>query len=484
MDLLTQSASDQLAALARGEITAVDLLEQALARVAALNPALNAVVAMDVEGARAAARASDARRAAGKALPLDGLPVTIKDSFAVKGMPATAGAPPLKDYVPQEDAAAIARLRNAGAVIFGKSNVPAFTSDWQAFNAVYGTTNNPWDVARSPGGSSGGAAAATATGMSSFEWGSDIGGSIRWPAHCCGLFGHKSTWDLVPMRGHIPPAPGTTNHNPDLGVGGPIARSAADLDLILSLTAGSDSPDGALARLEPPRRATPEGLRVAVWLNEAEAPVSAAVAGAVASAARSLADAGAIVDENARPDFSFFEAFEVYALMNHAIALSAVPEKARQRLADNAAAFAADDHSHQAQQCRAAGLGAAEWQELVARREKLKQAWSRFFENYDVVLMPPASVTAIAHDHGKDIHGRRIDMGDGVHAPYFNLLHWAALATVAHLPATVAPIPQGDGALPAGVQIVGAEGADRTTIAVAGMLEQLNGGFRAPPMAL
>lgn len=483
MDLLTQSASEQLAALARGDIAAVDLLEKTLARVAALNPALNAIVAMDVEGARASAKASDARRAAGKALPLDGLPITIKDSFAVKGMPATAGAPALKDYIPEEDAAVVARLRNAGAVIFGKTNVPAFTSDWQAFNAVYGVTNNPWDVARSPGGSSGGAAAAVAAGMSSLEWGSDIGGSIRWPAHCCGLYGHKSTWDLVPMRGHIPPAPGTVNHNPDLGVGGPIARSAADLDLALSLTAGSDSPDGALARLDPPRRTSPEGLRVAVWLDEPQAPVSAAVAEAVRNAARSLADAGAIVDEMARPDFSFFEAFEIYALMNHAIALSAVPEKVRQRLADNAASFAPDDHSHQAQQCRAAGLSAADWKALVARRDKLKQAWERFFQNYDVVLAPPASVTAIFHDHGKDVHGRRIDMGDGSEAPYFNLLHWAAPATVAHLPATVAPVPQAEGALPAGVQIIGAEGADRTTIAVAGMLEKLNGGFVAPPMA-
>ncbi|MFC0283799.1 amidase [Camelimonas abortus] len=482
MDLLTTSATEQLAALERGDVTAEKLLDMALERVAALNPQLNAVVAMDVEAARAAARDSDARRAAGRALPLDGLPVTIKDSYAVRGMATTAGAPALKDHVPEEDATAVARLRAAGAVIYGKTNVPAFTSDWQSFNAIYGSTSNPWDLARSPGGSSGGAAAAVATGMSSLEWGSDIGGSIRWPAHCCGLFGHKSTWDLTPMRGHIPPAPGVTSHNPDLGVGGPIARSAADLALALSLVAGADSPQGALARLEPPRRESPEGLRVAVWLDEPAAPVSAPVAAAVRAAARALEKAGAVVSETARPAFSFFEAFEVYALMNHAIALSAVPEKVRQRLAANAANFAPDDHSHQAQQCRAAGLGAAEWRALVARREKIKQAWAEFFAGHDVVLAPPATVTAILHDHNRDIHARRLDLGDGASAPYFDLLHWASLATVAHLPATVAPVPQAEGALPAGVQVIGPEGADLTTIAVAGMLERLLGGYTPPPL--
>lgn len=483
MSLLTKSSSEQLAALARGEATAVSLLEQTLERVAALNPQLNAIVAMDIDGARNAARASDARRADGKAGPLDGLPITIKDSFEVQGLTTTAGAPPLKDHVPAEDAAAVARLRKAGAVIFGKSNVPAFTSDFQAYNAVYGTTNNPWDLTRSPGGSSGGAAAAVAAGMSSFEWGSDIGGSIRWPAHCCGLFGHKSTWDLVPMRGHIPPAPGTVNHNPDLGVAGPIARSAADLDLVLSLTAGAASTNGALARLDPPRRNPPDGLRVALWLHEPQAPVSAQVADAVEAAARSLAGAGALIDDRARPVFSFFEAFEIYALMNHAIALSAVPEKVRLRIAEQAASFAPDDNSHQAQQSRAAGIDAAGWQKLVERRAVIKQAWGRFFNDVDVVLMPPASVVALHHDHNRDIHARRLDMGNGHQEPYFNLLHWASLATVSHLPATVAPIPQSGGALPAGVQIVGAEGADRTTIAVAGMLESINGGFVTPPMA-
>ncbi|GGC60657.1 amidase [Chelatococcus reniformis] len=481
MDLLTQSARAQLAALEAGATSAVELLDLTLARIAAVNPALNAVVALDAAAARAAAQASDARRRAGTAGALEGLPITVKDAYSTQGLVSTGGAPAYRDRIPEADAAAVARLRSAGAVIVGKTNVPLFSGDFQSFNAVYGATNNPWDVSRTPGGSSGGAAAAVATGMASFELGSDIGGSIRWPAHACGLYGLKTTWGLVSLRGHVPPPPGVDAEN-DLGVAGPLARSAADLDLILAVIAGPPALDGVKPQLAPPRASEPKELRLALWLDEPMAPVSRAVADAVSEAARLLAGAGATVEATARPAFAFAEAFEVYALMNHAITVAGLPEKVRERLAADAAAYAPGDLAHKALQARGALVGAAEWAALRARRDALKRAWEAFFDTYDAVLMPPAPVAAIHHDHGRDIHGRSLDLGDGATLPYFDFLKWSSLATVAQLPAAVAPVLHSPGGLPAGVQIVAAEGADRTAVAVAGMLESLTGGFVPPPL--
>jgi amidase len=480
LDPLTQPAHILIGALARRDISAVELLDMTLARIDAVNGAVNAVVARDGEAARMAARASDRRRQAGQAGRLEGLPITIKDAFSVKGMVSTAGAPLYRDRVPDRDAAAVARLRAAGAIILGKTNVPMFSGDFQTSNAVYGTTNNPWDVSRSPGGSSGGAAAAVATGMSGVELGSDLGGSIRWPAHCCGLFGLKPTWGLVSTRGHVPPPPGIDIES-DLAVAGPLARSANDLDLTLAVLAGPPDPAGVSPRLDPPRRSDPRGLRVAVWLNEPFAPVDAAVAAGVERAAALLAEAGARVETSARPAFRFEEAFEVYALLNHAIVAAGLPAKVRDRLAAEAGAFAPDDLTHRALQARGAKLDAATWGALQDRRRRLKRAWDGFFTDCDVVLMPPAPVTAIAHDHAADFHARTLVV-DGSARPYFDFLLWSSLASVAHLPAAVAPVQIGADGLPAGVQIVAAEGADRTAIAVAGMLESLAGGFRPPPL--
>jgi amidase len=264
---LTSSATALRQCLLTGETSASALLEATLARIDAVNPALNAVVARDEGAARAAAADSDERLAAGHPRPLEGLPITIKDSFDVAGMVSTAGAPAFRERRPATDATAVARLRAAGAVILGKTNVPVFTGDFQAFNPVYGLTRNPWDPERSPGGSSGGAAVAVATGMSAFELASDLGGSARWPAHACGIFGLRTTWNLVPFWGHLPPLPERRMpRNPDLMVAGPLARSAADLDLVLPVLAGE-------AALKPPRRIEPAGLRVAVWAQDPFAPV-------------------------------------------------------------------------------------------------------------------------------------------------------------------------------------------------------------------
>ncbi|MDJ1157733.1 amidase [Chelatococcus sp. SYSU_G07232] len=480
MDLLNEPAHAILAALDRRELSAAELLDETLERIAAVNPALNAIVALDTEAARTAADAADARRGKGEARALDGLVITIKDAFDVAGLVSTAGAPTYRERVPERDAAAVARLRAAGAVILGKTNVPAFSGDFQAYNPIYGATNNPWDRSRSTGGSSGGAAAAVATGMSAFELGSDLGGSIRWPAHACGIFGLKPTWGLVSTRGHVPPPPGVTAEG-DLVAAGPLARSAADLDLVLSVIAGPADPDGVKPRLAPPRRTTPAGLRVALWANETFAPVDASVSGAVERAGALLAGAGATVDAAARPAFAFEEAFEVYALMNHAIVAAGLPQKVRDRLAADAVNYAPGDLSHRALQARGARLDAGTWVALQERRQALKTAWDAFFRDWDVVLMPPAPVPAIPHDHSPDFHARTLDV-NGEKRPYFDFLMWSSLASGAHLPAAVAPVAQTAGGLPLGVQIVAAEGADRTAIAVAGMLEALGCRYRVPPL--
>src|SRR6266849_1336134 len=260
-DLCLRSATALAAALRRREIGCQELLDRYLERVARLNPALNAIVTLDAERARAAAERADRELASG---PLHGLPMTVKDTFETAGLRTTAGAPVLADYVPASDASAVARLRAAGALIFGKTNTPTFAADAQTYNPVFGTTNNPWDRARSPGGSSGGSAVAMAAGLSALELGSDIGGSIRNPAHYCGVYGHKPTHGIVPGRGHIPGPPGTLAEV-DIGVVGPLARSADDLDLALSVLAGPAEDRGRawLLELPPPRRGSLREYHVA-----------------------------------------------------------------------------------------------------------------------------------------------------------------------------------------------------------------------------
>jgi amidase len=483
MDLVTRRATDLLALLERREISAFELLDATLARIDALNPALNAVVAERRELARAAALASDERRARGQAGPLDGLPMTIKDAFDVTGMPATTGAPPYRDRIPEEDAAAVRRLRAAGAVILGKSNVSAWCMDFQATNPVYGTSNNPWDVTRTPGGSSGGAAAAVATGMSALELSSDLGGSIRWPAHACGIFGLKPTFGLVSKRGHNPPPPGIPAEG-DLSVAGPLARSAEDLGLMLDVIMGPPALDGVKPQLEPARHARPDRLRVALWIDEPLAPVHPEVAGAVRDAAGRLSGAGATVDEAARPSASFADFYETYALLNHAIVAADLPEKVRQRIAASVPDARPGDLDHRSLQARGARLDATGIAELHARRERLKQSFDAFFRTFDVVLAPPAPVLAILHDHGPDLHSRMLDLGANGTAPYLDFLKWSSLATVCHLPAAVVPVRRTGDGLPVGVQIIGPEGRDRTVLAVAAMLEALGCRYVPPALAV
>lgn len=473
-----QSATRIAQQIADGSLGAREALEHFLARVDRLNPVLNAVVQQDRERARARADAADAARARGDALgPLHGVPMTVKESYDVAGLPTTWGIPSLRDNVPTQDALAIQRLAAAGANVFGKTNVPIRLADFQSYNEVYGTTDNPWRAGRTPGGSSGGSAAALAAGLTGLEIGSDIGGSIRNPSHYCGVFGHKPTWNLLPMRGH---ALGGVLTPTDISVIGPLARSADDLATALRLMAGPDLLESRGLRLDLPRLDEPTAaLRVAVWRDDPICPVSAAVRERVDAVAAALAGQGAQVDDGARPEFGADHALRVFQGLLHSAMAARTPDDEFARMVAQADALDPADQGAAAQVLRAQTMRARDWQRLNEARTQLRWAWARFFERHDVLLTPMMSTTAFAHDHGP-FGGRTIDV-DGVRQPYFGQIFWAGLAGAAYLPATVIPAGAGPDGLPIGVQIIGPAYGDLRTIGLAQRLEALGFAFVAPP---
>ncbi|MGO8739218.1 amidase family protein [Rhodoblastus sp.] len=458
--------------LEKRDFSARELLGAVWDRILERNPRINALAAYDYDSALNQAGAADAAYARGAARPLEGLPITIKDSFETAGLATACGDEALAEYVPRQDAEAVARLRAAGAIVLAKTNVPRLTADFQTFNSLYGATCNPWDEARTPGGSSGGAAAAVASGFCAFDLASDLGGSIRWPAQACGLFGLKPSWRRISLVGHIPPLPPLRLKNPpDLAVAGPLARSAADLDLALSLL---EEPGRAGP---PPRRSDPAELRLALWLDPDFAPVDPEVEAGVRLAAQMLRDAGAAVTE-ARPAFAFAEAFEIYVTLNFAIGFAGAPRE-KARFAEQARNFEPDDLSYPALRARAANIDATAFARLTERRKAIGAAFAGFFERHDAILCPPAPCLAVPHDFSPDPFARRLPIGAGA-LPYHDLLKWAGLASLALLPAAVAPVALTRKNLPTGVQIVCARGEDRMAVALAGMIEKATGGFRAP----
>lgn len=436
----------------RRDFSSRELLDLYLDRIARLNPALNAVVILDVDGAQRVADAADAAAARDEAVgPLHGIPMTVKDSFETAGIRTTCGVPAW-DRVPERDADAVGRLRDAGAIVFGKTNVPAMVADWQTANPIFGVTNNPWDTTRSSGGSSGGAAVALAAGLTALELGSDIAGSIRLPSNWCGVCGHKPSWGLVPQRGHLPPAPGALAAA-DLAVIGPLARDVADLELALDILAGPAAADATGWRLQlPPSRASKLGrLRIAVWLDDPAYPVERDVAAVLESAVAALADAGAnLVD--AAPPVSLPEVVQLhmellYPLMDPSSTLQ-----------------------HR------------DWLVADERRQQMRAQMWNYFRQVDALLMPVAMVPAIAHDHLEPMADRALLVDSGTRS-YLDLFGWVGLPTVAYLPATAVPVGRTNAGLPVGLQVVGPYLEDRTTLAVARGIERVLGGFVPPPDA-
>jgi amidase len=481
-DIALQPAHALAEAIRRRDVSSRELLEHYLTRVDALNPPLNAIVTLDPDGARTAADAADTSLARGDDVgPLHGVPMTVKDTYLTAGMRTTCGLPAW-DHVPDHDAEAVGRLRRAGAVIFGKTNTPTMAGDWQTYNAIFGTSNNPWDTTRSTGGSSGGAASAVATGMTGLELGSDIGGSIRFPSSWCGVCGHKPSWGIVPQAGHLPPAPGTLSAT-DLSVVGPLARDVADLDIALGVLAGAAGHAAVGWRLElPPPRATKlHDLRLAFWLDDPAYPVDTEVTAVLDDAATALRGAGAQVVD-ARPDVVLPDVFRLFQQFLYPILLSTMGKRSFDNMVDLARSLDEDDDRPLARTARFATQRYRDWVFAGEKREKLRALMAEYFVGVDALLMPVAMVSAIAHDHSEPFPDRVIEV-NGAERPYTDLMAWVALATLTHLPATVVPVGRTASGLPVGIQIVGPYLEDSTTLAVGRLVEELLGGFVPPPGA-
>ncbi len=443
-DLNTATATVTAQAVSSGAISALEACDAAIARIERLDGPLNAVVVRDFDRARAAAKAIDAAGARGDRRPLLGVPMTVKESNDVAGLPTTWGIPAFKELPVRADGVAVARLKKAGAVILGKTNTPMALADWQAVNPIYGRTVNPHDHTRSPGGSSGGAAAAIASGMVPLELGSDIGGSIRVPAHMCGVFGHKPTYGIIPLKGHG--FPGTDAVDVALAVVGPMARSVDDLAIALDVMAGPV--DGVAYRLDlpPPRHGALRGYRVLVLDAHPSAATDASVRDPLNALADALGRTGATVLREAKDLPDLAAAHDAYIKMLTAITSRGAPGGA-------------------------APIDAHAWMDLQDEQMRLGRRWRAVFAGVDVMLTPAFGVPAFPHEDNPD-WGARTLVVDGATTPYGVQVAWPGVATYPGLPATAVPISRTKDGLPVGVQVVANLYEDRTSLAFAGLLQQ------------
>jgi amidase len=472
------SAKKLASLIRRRKIGCLELLDLYLERVSRFNVRINAIVVLDDKRARQRARKADRAAAKGDWWgQLHGVPMTVKESFDVEGLPTTWGHANLKSNIAKQHALSVHRLMGAGAVVFGKTNVPVALSDWQSFNPVYGTTNNPWDPTRVPGGSSGGAAAALAAGLTGLELGSDIGASIRGPAHYCGVYGHKPTFDLCPIRGHnLPPNLSTK----DMMVIGPLARSADDLELVLNIIGQPDEPNArgiriALAKGKPDIRQ----LRVAVLPSAPTAEVDDTVQAGILAAAQCFANAGAQVSDKARPDFDLHDAHRTYVHLLRGATSSATNDKQFAALRRRAPRVSADDDRYEAWMIRATTMSHRDWHMWNEKREWMRHKWTEFFRDWDVLLCPTAASAAFKHNQKGERWQRMIPV-NGSPQPTTTQLFWAGLSGMAYLPSTVAPVAFTDDRLPIGVQIIGPQYGDLQCIGAAKFLEHALQPFIAP----
>jgi len=480
LDIPFRSAKQLAADIRRKKIGCLELLDLYLARVEKHDGALNAVVVRDVDRARTRARAADRalvrRQSWG---PLHGVPMTIKESYDVAGLPTTWGVPAYAKNVATKNAVAVDRLLGAGVVLFGKTNVPLFLADWQSYNAIYGTTNNPWDVARAPGGSSGGSAAALAAGLTGLEAGSDIGSSIRNPAHFCGVFGHKPTWGIVPRTGQALP---WQTAAVDIDVMGPLARSADDLALALAALVGPEDIEAAgwQLRLPSPKPKRLRDFKVALMLDAPGAAVDGEVQDRLQALGDFLGRQKAKVDDRARPAIDPGEAFAVYTRLLRAATSDRQSDADFEQNTAIARGLAVGDQSYYARAMRAAVLSHRDWLAANEARHRMRRAWAEFFTQYDLFLCPVAATAALPHDHTGERHERTV-LVNGRRVPVTDHLFWAGYSGAFYLPATAAPCGFTPGGLPVGVQIVGPQFGDLTCLAFAKHLEREFQAFVPPP---
>jgi amidase len=476
---------DLMAALQARKVSALELTDLAIARIERLDRLVNAVVVHDFERARDAARMADAALSRGETGALLGVPTTVKESFNIAGLPTTWGIPHFKHFKPKEDALVVARVKKAGAVILGKTNVALRLSDWQSYNDIYGTTNNPWDLGRTPGGSSGGSAAALASGFGPLSLGSDMGGSLRAPAHYCGVYAHKPTLGLVPVRGQVPPSVPPLPRDSGLAVVGPLARSAADLALALDVIAGPyEEREGIAYRLalRPARHDNLRDFRVLVIDKHPLGPTGSVVKGALGRLSERLGRLGVKIARASPSLPDFAQSARIYTRLLSSLWGADLSPGAYAGMRREAAALSPRDGSLAAERTRGAVISHRDWLEADAARSRLSQGWSELFREWDVVLCPPMPTPAFPHDHSLPLEHRQIRI-DGKTYSYLDAqIIWGELATTPGLPATVAPIDRSESGLPIGVQIIGPYLEDRTTIAFAELLEREFGGFMPPPL--
>ncbi|SDJ02987.1 MULTISPECIES: amidase [Bradyrhizobium] len=479
-----KTAVEVSAALAARKVSAVELAQDVIDRIERHDDKINAICVRDFERGLAAARAADAELARGVKKPLLGIPMTVKESYNIAGLPTTWGIPAQKDFIAKDDALPITRVKDAGAVILGKTNVPLGLGDWQSYNEIYGTTNNPFDLGRTPGGSSGGSSAALAAGYGPLSIGSDIGGSLRVPAFHCGVYAHKPTFDLVAMRGHTPPPLPPLPSNRDLSVIGPMARGAADLTLLLDAMAGPDPLDAGKAyRLELPvaRHTELKNFHVLLIDTDPVMPPNTVVRGSLDKLAAGLAKAGVKVDRSSPllPDFAASTRLYMRMLMSF-LAASFAPEVYAGAQAA-ATALPPDDMSLGAERLRGIALSHRDWLMADGGRLRLRAQWRELFRSYDAVICPIMPTQAYPHDHSDDQEKRRISI-DGKDYVYPDQLAWPGIATLPGLPSTAIPTGFAPDGLPVGVQIVGPWLEDRTPLKLAELIEREFGGFVPPKM--
>jgi amidase len=463
-------------AIRKKQVSSVELTKRVFERIDRYNPQLNAFAYQLREDAMAQAAKADAEQAKGNSLGVfHGVPITVKESYGVAGHPCTWGLPLLRDSRAPQDSDAVARLRAAGAVLVGATNVPVALSDWQSYNPIYGQTNNPWDVKRSPGGSSGGSAAALAAGFGYLSMGSDIGGSIRLPSHFCGVFGHKPTLDLVSTQGQLPggvqTAPGFSTL---LAVGGPMARSAQDLLAALKVVGGPTAWDARAWKwqMPEPRARSLKDFRVGYVIDDPIAPPTPEVKAVLQNVIEVLSRSGTKLKPGWPAGYRPADLLANYGFHLEAFLYSVAPPEEQERLRKT---FASNIGQ---------GSGAlssfADWQQQNFRRLGFRAQWQAWFEQVDVFLSPVAFTAAFPHDHSEPQEQRTIATSGGPRR-YMDMRNWIALATVTGCPATVAPVGRTPDGLPVGIQIMGPFWEDATPITFADLLTREIGGFSPPP---
>ena len=479
--MIFDSAHEILEKIKQREVSSLEVLESFLAQVEKVNPTINAVVALDIERAKEKAKEADNKiNLKSKLGPLHGLPMTIKDAFEVEGIVSTGGNPAWKDNIPKRNAEAVQRLVDAGAIIFGKTNVPFLSSDLQSFNKIYGTTNNPWDLERTPGGSSGGSAAALAAGMTPLELGSDIGGSIRVPAHFCGLYGHKPSYNIISEVGHMPPPPGSILTGNGLSVAGPLARSPEDLEIALDVLVSAQEQDSQAWKIKLPKARTKKikELKIAVWPDEPYAEADNEITNLIKDTAEDLKHAGAKVETVDLP-ISFEEIDKIYSLLLNPLMLAGSPKETFETLAKLNESLDPNDVSELAKVARGSVLKHADWVLVNAMRQNMRQKWREFFNKFDVILCPTCITTAFKHNHNP-VHERKLTI-NGKDDEYLRATLWAGPAVSAGLPSTNVPIGMSSNNLPISMQITGPYLEDKTCLEVAKVVRNIRGGFKIPP---